>query len=87
MLGMAASSSVRKASGAAQKSGAHFGEEDGDADRQRNRQQQREKRGNQRAVDERQRAEVAVDRIPIGRKAGRGVDVGLIEELEAESVP
>ena len=71
----------------AQKAGAHFGEEDGDADGQRNRQQQRQKRGNQRAVDERQGAEVAVDRIPVRRQTGGRVDVGLVEELEAEGVP
>ena len=84
---MAASSSVRKARGARRNPGHISVRKMATPIGQRNRQQQRQKRGDQRAVDERQGAEVAVDRVPVGRKAGRGVEVGLAEELKAESVP
>ena len=77
----------KKGQRAAQKAGAHFGEEDGDADGQRHRHQQRQERGNQRAIDERQGAEVAVDRIPIRRQAGGRIEVGAEEELKAERAP
>ena len=49
----------------AQAYGAHLGDVDRHADRKRHRNQQRQERRNQRAVDERQRSVLVVDRVPI----------------------
>ena len=62
--GIAASSSVRNTSGCRSHAGTELGDEDRDAERDRRRDQQREDRRIERAPDERQRAELARDRIP-----------------------
>ena len=87
MLGIAASNSVRKARGPRRNAGAHLSKEDGDADGQRNRKQQRQKRRNQRAVNEGNGAEVAVDRIPILGLAGDGVFRSGVEEFQPRLRP
>ena len=61
----------------AQPDRAHFGDEHGHADRQRHGDDQRKQRRHDRAVNERQRAILILDRIP----------VGLAKELPAKSMP
>ena len=86
MLGMAASNSVRKASGPRRKPGHISVRKTATPIDSGTASNKRQERGNQRAVDERQSAEVAVDRVPVGWQAGCRVEIGLIEELKAKSV-
>ena len=88
MLGIAARSSVRNARPLRKHPGAHLGKEDGHPDGQGNgHEKQRQERRNQRAVNERQSAEMAVDGIPVNGLLGRRVDDRPIKEMKSELSP
>ncbi len=87
MLGMAAKQLGEECERAAQRPGAHLGEEDRHPDGQGNSNQQRQERRNQRAINKRKGAEVPVDRIPVDALMRVRVDVGLVEEVEPKLEP
>ena len=70
MLGIAASSSIAVAERPLQPSRAQFGDEQRDPEAHRNADQQRDQRGDERAVDRRERAEFLGDRVPRRRCRG-----------------
>src|SRR5665213_4392991 len=77
----------KKSQRSAQGAGAHFRKEDGQADGERDGHKEGQKRRDQRAVNERARAELFIHRVPKDAQVGVGIGEYLIEEGETKLVP